>query len=400
MSNTNKRAGLLGNHIALATALMLGIGLVPGISASYANAETIDQQSVLATVKETEGFVSDIYKQEAHTEITKATPSEYSIASYNLAEDGKEVSLTKEIMPVSLQQPGGTLNNSMSSQLVKSTEPFTPVAEVSVKERTIVKSEAPERILKAPGESAIKALETTSTQTIEPLVITSQPIPMSSLAADSPSVAISVQANSGASEASGIENALVIDVMDNSTKVVDGPSNTDIQTISVNAETEPVADEDEIYDPYELIANDDAITAGANQGRFLLQCVNPDPNYTGQPVSLSGANRDNFYRLVMGEAGNEGYEGAALVAQALRDTMVMTGNYDTLSIKKQFKYSGTLRKAPNADVINAVDFVLDGGSAVQHRVIYFYAPGIVSSRFHESQEFIIQHGGHRVFDKR
>lgn len=157
MSNTNKGAGLLGNHIALATALMLGIGLVPGISTSYANAETIDQRSVLATVKETEGFVSDIYKQEAHTEITKATPSEYSIASYNLAEDGKEVSLTKEIMPVSLQQPGGTLNNSMSSQLVKSTEPFTPVAEVSVKERTIVKSEAPERILKAPGESAIKA---------------------------------------------------------------------------------------------------------------------------------------------------------------------------------------------------------------------------------------------------
>ena len=67
MSNTNKGAGLLGNHIALATALMLGIGLVPGISTSYANAETIDQRSVLATVKETEGFVSDIYKQEAHT---------------------------------------------------------------------------------------------------------------------------------------------------------------------------------------------------------------------------------------------------------------------------------------------------------------------------------------------
>lgn len=165
---------------------------------------------------------------------------------------------------------------------------------------------------------------------------------------------------------------------------------------------EPI--QDTVVDVYEAQANGLPQTHGITNNKVLLQAVTVDPNYVGRPLPLTGANRDNFERLVMGEAGDEGYEGAALVAQALRDTMFMTGNTDTLSIKKRFAYSGRLGRTPNEDVKRACQFILDeGGSAVQHRIIYFYAPKYVRggvSNFHETQEFIIEHRGHRVFDMR
>ena len=125
-----------------------------------------------------------------------------------------------------------------------------------------------------------------------------------------------------------------------------------------------------------------------------------DFDYKGKALKITGANRDNLERLVMGEAGNEGFVGACLVAQTIRDTMVMTNEYDLLTIKKKFAYSGVLFREPNQNVKDAVAFIFDeGGYVVQHRLVYFYAPKIVSSKFHESQPFIVEHGGHRFFDR-
>ena len=47
-----------------------------------------------------------------------------------------------------------------------------------------------------------------------------------------------------------------------------------------------------------------------------------DESYEGVQVSLTSKDRDLLERLVQGEAGAEGFIGAALVAQTLRDTMV------------------------------------------------------------------------------
>lgn len=134
----------------------------------------------------------------------------------------------------------------------------------------------------------------------------------------------------------------------------------------------------------------------------LLEINNPDPEYTNKVVSITGNNRDNLERLVMGEAGGEGFEGAALVAQAIKDTMLLEDNYDVKWIKKEYKYSASLNKEPNEDAINAVKYVFDdGGYVVKHRLIYFYAPKWVKnhwSGFHESQDFIIEWSGHKFFD--
>lgn len=193
--------------------------------------------------------------------------------------------------------------------------------------------------------------------------------------------------------------------MGNSNETFSGPgmnSDTLVTTSidSTNDNSGVESTEDEVVDIYYAMAKGNP--SGTHE--VLLKCAEEDPNYSVSPLHISASSREMFERLVMGEAGDEGFEGAALVAQALRDTMIMYGNYDTLSIKRQLKYSGSIKKAPNANVQRACSFILDsGGSAVQHRLIYFYAPKYTAggrSGFHESQKFVIEWGGHRLFDKR
>lgn len=122
-----------------------------------------------------------------------------------------------------------------------------------------------------------------------------------------------------------------------------------------------------------------------------------DITYQGCVIDV-GEQRDFLERLVMGEAGNQGFEGAALVAQSLRDNMLAKGTTDVKELKKMMAYSGSTSKEPNDDVKEAVEFIFDeGGFAVQHRINYFYNPDMVSSKFHESQQFVIEYGNHRFF---
>ena len=52
------------------------------------------------------------------------------------------------------------------------------------------------------------------------------------------------------------------------------------------------------------------------------------------------------------------------------------------------------------DALDAVSFIFDqGGAAVQHSIVYFYAPALCTSGFHESQEFVVAHNSHRFFDR-
>lgn len=142
-----------------------------------------------------------------------------------------------------------------------------------------------------------------------------------------------------------------------------------------------------------------ATFTSVSQSGVLLDISNPDPNYTGVKVTLSPEDRDLLERLVMGEAGAEGYVGAALVAQAIRDTMIYKGYGSVAEVRSALKYSGSIKREPNQDVLNAVRFIFDeGGCAVKHRIYYFYAFEWCTSSWHETQNFVIQYGGHRFFD--
>lgn len=132
----------------------------------------------------------------------------------------------------------------------------------------------------------------------------------------------------------------------------------------------------------------------------LIAGVRVDDSYSGSPINITGQNRVYLENLVQSEAGNQGFIGAALVAQTIHDTMLMDNCYDVATIKNTHAYEGSLYNTPCDDVKRAVEFIFDkGGMAVQHRLIYFYAPKLVNSSFHESQKFIIEYGGHRFFDR-
>ncbi len=135
----------------------------------------------------------------------------------------------------------------------------------------------------------------------------------------------------------------------------------------------------------------------AASGKFLLSISNPNPNYVGRPVQVQ--DRAVLEGLVMGEFGND-YTGAVLVAQAIRDTMTLTGVYNTGQIARQWGYTGRIHSNVSDAVKRAVAFVFDqGGSAVQHSIYYFYASHLIYSSWHETQKFVVQYGGCRFFSR-
>lgn len=148
--------------------------------------------------------------------------------------------------------------------------------------------------------------------------------------------------------------------------------------------TEPVEEKEEETQPAE------------NVQTYLISIDNPDLSYSPSKVELSEYDRAKLERLVMGEAGSMGYEGCALVAQAIRDAMNLSGNTSIDYIIDEYKYYAPTNIEPNSDVKAAVSYIFDNnGSAVQHRLICFYTG---ESNWHETQNYIISCGNVRFFD--
>ncbi len=163
----------------------------------------------------------------------------------------------------------------------------------------------------------------------------------------------------------------------------------------------PTVDETTVASEVTTVASTEAtstIDVTKNQG--LLSIISPDASYQPQHVSISGDQRDKLERLVMGEAGSLGYNGCALVAQAIRDSMVASSTTSVDAVINDYQYTASLSVKPNSAVKKAVSFIFDNdGYAVQHRILYFYASNVVSNPWHESQNFIISYGNVRFFDK-
>lgn len=135
-----------------------------------------------------------------------------------------------------------------------------------------------------------------------------------------------------------------------------------------------------------------------DQSDALLAIDCPDENYIGAIVTLDPADRDLLERLVTGEAGGGDMYNAAIVAQAIRDSIVYKGFGSVAEVRTACGYSGSVSKTPTPEVMQAVSYIFDqGGCAVKHKVFYFYANKKCTSSWHESQKFIIEYGGHRYF---
>lgn len=100
--------------------------------------------------------------------------------------------------------------------------------------------------------------------------------------------------------------------------------------------------------------------------------------------------------VVMGESGGESYEGQVLVAQCLLNACLKEGLQPS-EIRKKYKYAGWYDN-PSNSVKTAVREVFDNGYKVTDEfILYFYAPKICKSDWHETQRFVIEVGGHKFF---
>ena len=123
-----------------------------------------------------------------------------------------------------------------------------------------------------------------------------------------------------------------------------------------------------------------------------LTCVEEPTSY----YDLTEEERQVVENIVMGEAGSEPYEGQMLVAQCIlnaceRDNLLPS------DVRIEYKYRGW-NENPNDSVKLAVKEVFDNGvKAIDEPILYFYAPAICNSSWHESQVFVVEVGGHRFF---
>ena len=125
----------------------------------------------------------------------------------------------------------------------------------------------------------------------------------------------------------------------------------------------------------------------------------PDENYSTCCINLSDEDRDLAERICMGEASVLGYEGMALVAQCVRDSFLRGGYTNIADVLRDFKYDGSTATPGNDEAKAAVHYIFDeGGAAVQHRILVFYASDLCHSAFHESQHYICSCGAVRFFD--
>ena len=100
--------------------------------------------------------------------------------------------------------------------------------------------------------------------------------------------------------------------------------------------------------------------------------------------------------MVMGESGGEPYDGQVLVAQCILNACRKEGILPS-EVRVEYKYSGW-NEQPTDSVKQAVSAVFDDGYTVTDEpILYFYAPRWCNSKWHETQRFVIEVGGHRFF---
>lgn len=102
--------------------------------------------------------------------------------------------------------------------------------------------------------------------------------------------------------------------------------------------------------------------------------------------------------LVAGESKGESLEGQMAVAQCILNATIRS-EIPISEVKSEYGYQGWDSNSQNyPSVSQAVSEVFDKGNFVTEEfIIWFYNTGVGHSSFHESQNFVIEIGGHRFF---
>lgn len=144
-------------------------------------------------------------------------------------------------------------------------------------------------------------------------------------------------------------------------------------------------------------AEDDSVASGLEQDNaVVVQDIFQEPIVY---YELTAEERDLIERVVMGEAGGEEYAGQLAVAQCILNACELR-NARPAAIIESLSYT-THRPEASQSVKDAVSEVFDDGVKVlPETAMYFYAPGLVHSEWHETQEYLCTIGCHRFFARR
>lgn len=138
------------------------------------------------------------------------------------------------------------------------------------------------------------------------------------------------------------------------------------------------------------------IEAETNQDTGAPVIISLEPEEPKAYYPLTDDERALVESVVMAEAGAEDYDGQRLVAQCILNACILEDKRPN-EIVVLYQYTKK-RPEPSESVAQAVAAVFDNYDVVtEEQILVFYAPRWCTSEWHESQQFVLEHGGHRFF---
>ena len=145
-----------------------------------------------------------------------------------------------------------------------------------------------------------------------------------------------------------------------------------------------------------IVTQTETAVPSANAAEASETASDPVPTDSHVFFALTPEQRTLIEQVVSAESRGEPYEGQIAVAQCILNACLQDDITPERAIEK-YKYTGN-RAEPTDSVKEAVAAVFDRGEGVTDEpILYFYAPDLVMSEFHESQDFVIEIGCHRFF---
>ena len=170
-------------------------------------------------------------------------------------------------------------------------------------------------------------------------------------------------------------------------------SSHNMQSVQYTIEAEPI---EESVEPQHIYIEPEIV-------ELESEIDKPEIEYYKSPIYLTEDDRWFIECVVAGECAYEPYEGKLAVAQCYFDAMIKDGLM-AREVKEVYQYAGWNPDLDKQDrkmyieVMEAVHDIFDVGQFVTEKpILFFYAPSLCDSPWHESQNYVMTIGGHKFF---
>lgn len=137
---------------------------------------------------------------------------------------------------------------------------------------------------------------------------------------------------------------------------------------------------------------------------FNIETETPEPIFiVKSAIQLTDEDRWAVECMVAGESKGESLKGKMLVAQCIYNAMLKE-ELSASEVRIKYQYAGwdenlkSVNEKAYNEVAEAVSRVFDNGEmVVENEILYFYAPALCESKWHESLNHVVTEGCHKFF---